>query len=236
MPFPTTNVLDTFTGTDEDPITTNWSTPVRTGSGNVERWSGTAEGPGDAWYDLEEFGPDIEVYCTLAAVSAIDTNHVGLLGCIDGEGTSSATFYWLTWYRNGASWYVSVSRYNTGTYTNLVSEYGPVPTLVAGDGIGMEIVGNVIKAYHRSSGVWSNIYTYDDSGAGGKITTAGFIGFQADDSDFKVDDFGGGNYQSVTLDSVLPDADITTTGWSTAPLFSKINDASDATVITATAS
>lgn len=40
----------------------------------------------------------------------------------------------------------------------------------------------------------------------------------------------------LTLDSVLPDADITTTGWSTAPLFSKVNDASDATVITATAS
>jgi hypothetical protein len=39
----------------------------------------------------------------------------------------------------------------------------------------------------------------------------------------------------VTLDNCLPDADVTTTGWSTAPLFSKINDASDATVITATA-
>jgi hypothetical protein len=41
---------------------------------------------------------------------------------------------------------------------------------------------------------------------------------------------------TVALDTVLPDADITTTGWSTAPLFSKINDDSDATVITATAS
>lgn len=41
---------------------------------------------------------------------------------------------------------------------------------------------------------------------------------------------------TITLDQVLPDADITTTGWSTAPLFSKVNDASDATVITATAS
>lgn len=40
---------------------------------------------------------------------------------------------------------------------------------------------------------------------------------------------------TVTLDNILPDADVTTTGWSTAPLFSKVNDASDATVITATA-
>lgn len=35
---------------------------------------------------------------------------------------------------------------------------------------------------------------------------------------------------------ILPDADIATTGWSTAPLYSKINDSSDSTVITATAS
>lgn len=41
---------------------------------------------------------------------------------------------------------------------------------------------------------------------------------------------------SVTLAEMLPDADIVTTGWSTAPLYSKINDASDGTVITATAS
>lgn len=40
----------------------------------------------------------------------------------------------------------------------------------------------------------------------------------------------------LVLDTCLPDADVTTTGWSTAPLFSKVNDASDATVITATAS
>jgi hypothetical protein len=43
-------------------------------------------------------------------------------------------------------------------------------------------------------------------------------------------------HSAVTLDSCLPDADVTTTGWSTAPLFSKVNDASDATVIQATAS
>jgi hypothetical protein len=35
---------------------------------------------------------------------------------------------------------------------------------------------------------------------------------------------------------IRPDADVTTTGWTTTPLFSKINDESDASVITATAS
>lgn len=43
-------------------------------------------------------------------------------------------------------------------------------------------------------------------------------------------------YDTVTLDSALPDADVTTTGWTSTPLYSKVNDASDATVIQATAS
>lgn len=40
---------------------------------------------------------------------------------------------------------------------------------------------------------------------------------------------------AVALDNCLPDADVVATGWSTAPLFSKVNDGSDATVIQATA-
>lgn len=40
----------------------------------------------------------------------------------------------------------------------------------------------------------------------------------------------------ASAQTLLPDADVTTTGWATAPLFSKLNDGSDATVITATAS
>lgn len=43
--------------------------------------------------------------------------------------------------------------------------------------------------------------------------------------------------QAIALTTVRPDADVTTTGWSTAPLWSKIEEASaDGTVITATAS
>jgi hypothetical protein len=40
----------------------------------------------------------------------------------------------------------------------------------------------------------------------------------------------------ITYQYARPDADTTTTGWTTTPLFSKINDQSNATVITATAS
>jgi len=54
-------------------------------------------------------------------------------------------------------------------------------------------------------------------------------------NDFYIDKIYFGPEITVTLDDCLPDADVTTTGWTTTPLFSKINDASDATVIQATA-
>lgn len=38
------------------------------------------------------------------------------------------------------------------------------------------------------------------------------------------------------IQTILPDADLADGGWTTAPLYSKLNDASDATLITATAS
>ena len=44
------------------------------------------------------------------------------------------------------------------------------------------------------------------------------------------------NSLSITLNSCLPDADIVTPGWTTTPLYSKVNDSSDGTVIQATAS
>lgn len=46
----------------------------------------------------------------------------------------------------------------------------------------------------------------------------------------------GTGYPGPAQQTLLPDADTATGGWTTAPLFSKVNDSSDATIITATAS
>jgi hypothetical protein len=43
-------------------------------------------------------------------------------------------------------------------------------------------------------------------------------------------------FAAAAAQTLLPDADLATAGWTTAPLFSKVNDSSDATIITATAS
>jgi hypothetical protein len=43
-------------------------------------------------------------------------------------------------------------------------------------------------------------------------------------------------FKAVDSQTILPDADVTTTGWATAPLYSKLNDSSDATYVSATLS
>lgn len=77
---------------------------------------------------------------------------------------------------------------------------------------------------------WSQLLSLDGNG-----TADWYVGLWKWGSAASVTDWLG-EPSGPTLDSCLPDADITTTGWTTTPLFSKVNDASDATVIQATAS
>lgn len=61
-----------------------------------------------------------------------------------------------------------------------------------------------------------------------------FVSIRNSSIDFYLDTLYLGSPITITLDDCKPDADITTTGWTTTPLWSKLNDASDATLITAT--
>lgn len=102
--------------------------------------------------------------------------------------------------------------YNTAdstTITDTASATGIATAAGTGTGLGDVRLGFV-------NGVPASPFTvyYDDFA----VDTAGWIGPAA----------------VGPTQAVLPDADTTTTGWTTTPLFSKINDASDATVITST--
>lgn len=52
--------------------------------------------------------------------------------------------------------------------------------------------------------------------------------------EFAISSTGAIGPAGAVAQTVRPDADVLTTGWSTAPLFSKLNDQSDASVVTAT--
>lgn len=225
MAFPTTSIIDNFTGSDG-------SINGRTASDGIHTWAvtdgqlliasnalttsqpnlGTGEISGGP------YGPDCEVWVTLATPPT--PNNYVQIGLRNN---------YVTWY-DGTN--LQIRRTTTPSFAILDSE---TIALGAGDKIGLSCIGNVITSYRYSSGAWVQSKQVTDS----SVLTAGAIQLTVDRSNVGtnvLDDFGGGTYSTLTLDTVLPDADITTTGWSTAPLFSKINDASDSTVITATAS
>jgi hypothetical protein len=77
-------------------------------------------------------------------------------------------------------------------------------------------------------GLWdeNDAFATDHTGNGASRT---LLTGTTDDADDPADAAG---WAAGPTQAFLPDADTTTTGWTTTPLFSKINDASDATVIT----
>lgn len=238
MAFPTTSVLDNFNRADENPITTNWTAPIELGATAqmlyVNRIGGW--GSGQAYYDIAEFGPDCEAYVQLETVPP-DGYNLRLWTNINGEGTASVTCYRCSIYSLSGTWYYGIRRINAGITTHLEVDQPVGHVFVNGDWYGMEVIDNIISLYYKTAaGSWTKFAEYDDSSSGSKITTAGWIGITLDHGLAYGDNFGGGTISTVTLDSMLPDADIASTGWSTAPLYSKINDDSDATVIQATAS
>jgi hypothetical protein len=58
----------------------------------------------------------------------------------------------------------------------------------SGDGLGIEVVGNTISAYHRVGGTWTSKGSRTDS----TYTAAGKVGFKVNTASVRIDNFGGG--------------------------------------------
>lgn len=112
-----------------------------------------------------------------------------------------------------------------GVATNVASATAPTP----GTNQSTTFNGHVFTNLGAGSGEWAQYDTRTDLAAGASCRI--------------YDTAPTGNYGNISVAEIVglpqaqkvhPDSDIATTGWSTAPLFSKINDESDATVITGT--
>lgn len=236
MPFPTTSVIDSGGGADST-TPPGW-TKDRSGGANAGIKILTAKfRPNDTTYDnsyrtTEVTGNDCEAFVTIDTLETGDNESVACamarlrdFGTATFDGYQAAYFHGTS-YGSGAV--IRLQKFVNGAYAQIGSDYN-VTTATNGDGIGVQCVGDQISAWHRRSGTWTQVILVTNA----EITTGTKIGMEVK-GDF-LTNFGGGTYAAVTLDNCLPDADVVTTGWTTAPLFSKVNDASDATVIQATA-
>ncbi len=211
MAFPTTSVLDAFTGTDENPLSAggNWAA-LSSSTGGLQRISNaaasSAAGLTYSYWTPSNFGPDCEVYAKVATVLA-GASGVRLYARVVGEGGAN-TFdgYQLrySWVTGAANDTVAIAVVTNAVATTLATF---TQEITAGDSIGMEIVGTVITAYYKSgAGAWVSLGTYDTASDGTKYSAAGKIALGITTSSTpRADDFGGGTYVPVS-------GDVTVTG------------------------
>ena len=190
-------MLDNFNRANEGPPpSANWSTDIENvGALGLKVVSNActdnAGSFSDGWWNASQFGPDSEVYATLATVAYTRLNMR-----IQSPGTSGCDGYYLDY--NPGSSFVKLFRIDNAVETQLGAT--EVFTVSNGESLGAEAIGSTLTAY-RKSGSWASLFFRTDSTYGG----SGYLGLTGQNS-VVYDDFGGGTVVAAvtTLASDTP--------------------------------
>jgi hypothetical protein len=186
MAFPVNSVLDNF-NRGNGGVGANWSTDPDGAGYNTWNVISNQAGPSVAfsanWWNPTQFGPDCEVYCTVAVAPG---SSLRLYARIQNPGVGASVSNWELEI-DGSSSYISKTINGNANRTTVVNTGILFAT---GDMMGLECIGNVITAYRKpAAGAWGSIGTVTDSANPG----AGFIGMlNNNDTVVRIDDFGGG--------------------------------------------
>lgn len=240
-----TDLLEDFEGAAAGPPpSANWANGVITnvagegivkdGSGRGTRKSTGGYRQGSHWIS-GAFGPDVDIVMELDSVptSEFDGIHFGQgfafgASALDAYGanverTASGEFAFFIWK-------------NVNSTLDTLAVSIETPTVAAGDRLALQRRGELIRILHKpSAGAWGILVEETDS-AFNDLSGYPYLELVGDQSCRVRNMWATTIVEIPPLQQLRPDADVVTTGWATAPLYSKINDESDATVITATAS
>jgi len=230
MAFPVTSLIDDFNRANAASLGAGWSDMPSPGLPTHEIVSNQAAPPAGGFscnYRTTIVAADQEVWATFPVIPSLGAGR--LLGRIQNPNTGSESAYYITIF-DSQDWYLEKSVASGLGSAVTLQTLGSAGDFQAGWKVGMSIVGTTIKCYKNTGGGWAQVGTDQTDSS---VTGAGYIGFEtANNTNTRWEDFGGG----ASGQTLLPDADVAAGGWTTSPLFSKVNDSSDATIITATAS
>jgi hypothetical protein len=195
MAFPTTTVIDNFNRVNEDPVSDGgkWSIgPDEFGGtnnlrvANDELHMSTTTTPSNGYRNDQDYGPDTEVYATIAILPATACVLYARLVNI-GAGTTDG---YACYFDFDAADSALICRVDNDSLVGLGASITPPAEYSVGDKIGLECIGSTIAAYVYQSGSWAQLGTRTD----GTYTAAGKIGIRIADGGLNgaVDDFGGG--------------------------------------------
>lgn len=240
-----TNLMEDFEGNAAGPPpNANWANGVlttvsdegivRDGSGRGARKSDGGYRQGSHW-SASTYGPDADVVLELDSLLTVGEGvHFGL-GYVFGANALDA--YGIAVDRTATDEYSFSIWAITDSSVDSISSRTETLTVASGDKIALQKRGELLRALHKpSAGAWS-IFAEITDDLYATLEGYPYLEFTADQA-CRIRNMWATTFveSQPELQQLRPDADITTTGWATAPLFSKINDESDATVITATAS
>lgn len=198
MPFPTTSLLDDF---DRGTIGANYSVPTLASAWGItsNQLVGSAAANVD-YYNVTTYGPDCEVWATLAVLPGAGGQVAVLLGLLDAANALTLDGYAVN-YTHGAPGTIHIRRIDNGAFINLIAA---TLTLTAGvqlgiRRVGLPVTGSLLTAFVNGAPVAETTE--------GTYTAAGYLGMSSDNTTAALDDFGGGAVRAADIDiSTFPKA------------------------------
>jgi hypothetical protein len=194
-PGPVTSLLDNFNqANNSGPPGTNWTHMIvssTTSSNNLlisgQQITGTSGSNADYW-NSQAFGPDSEVWITVATKPNVDLDPVVLGLRFQNPDLATASGYqaYHIFRSSGPDQWKIISRTNGTTSTTLASVSGP--TLQPGDQILFRAIGSTLELWRFSGGTWTRILTATDS----TYKSSGYINLSSRNGVVRLDNFGGG--------------------------------------------
>ena len=198
MAFPTTGILDDFNRSSPASLGANWSVLQQfLGTGDLAITSNQAyndKAIGNSYvfmyWNVAPYGPDCEVYMTLATAIPNSTADSFISALRIQEPTGSWDGYALTVNPASGTEVWSISRVDNEVFTQLGATASQA--VVNGDKVGFEAIVSTLKGY---LGSWTEILSRTDSTYG----SAGYLGFYGTGTvvTWRYDDFGGGTIAAV---------------------------------------
>ena len=203
--FPNTPILDTFIRANENPLsnggkwTLGWDAspdPMQILSNQAVA---TVAGAG-AYWNVQTFGPDCEVYATLNTIPSVNNQAVLALRITTPGNNMSAYAVRVDRFDNT----IKIFKYVNGS--GPVESWSQAATLSNGDSFGMSAIDNILTVYTKAgAGAWTQLFQVVDNSS--PLLTAGYISVEGEDTTAGFINFGGGTLLPVSIGSPAPDTE-----------------------------
>jgi hypothetical protein len=195
--FPTTSVLSTFDGANEEPLSEggNWAGPIRAASASLGacRLVSNTVGPStvggistsESYWTPTTFGADQEVFCTVSA-AATGTQGFSIWCRLQQEGADTVDGYNLS-YTHGTGF--RMFRIANAAFSQVGSTN--TQAVSTGDAAGLSVIGTSLEMWYKASGgSWTSLGT----GTNSDVAGAGKLGISISQATaaVRLDAFGGG--------------------------------------------